>query len=176
MSNSLRPHGQNTGMSSLSLLQGIFPTQGSNPGFPHCRQILYQLRHKGSPRILEWGAYPFSSRPSLTRNQTGDSLPTELSGEPWWPQELKQSWQRTKLECSHFQKAGGDGLVARSYPTLVTPWTVAHQAPLSMGFSGQEYLVLTNLRWTLAFSVQGCILSVFYMTSFWAALANQCLF
>ena len=33
---------------SLSLLQGIFPTQGSNPGIPQCRQILYQLRHKGS--------------------------------------------------------------------------------------------------------------------------------
>ena len=34
---------------SLSLLQGIFPTQGSNPRLPHCRQILYQLSHKGSP-------------------------------------------------------------------------------------------------------------------------------
>ena len=31
---------------SLSLLQGIFPTQGSNPGLPHCRQILYKLSHK----------------------------------------------------------------------------------------------------------------------------------
>ena len=39
---------------SLSLLQGIFPTQASNPGLPLCRQILYQLSHKGSPRILEW--------------------------------------------------------------------------------------------------------------------------
>ena len=38
--------GQNTGMGSLSLLQGIFPTQGSDPGLPHCRQILYQLSHK----------------------------------------------------------------------------------------------------------------------------------
>ena len=37
-----------------SLLQGIFPTQGLNPGLPHCRQILYQLSHKESPRILEW--------------------------------------------------------------------------------------------------------------------------
>ena len=36
-------------MGSLSLLQGIFPTQGLNPGLPHCRQILNQLRHKGSP-------------------------------------------------------------------------------------------------------------------------------
>ena len=52
--------GQNTGVGSLSFLQGIFPTQGLNPGLTHCRQILYQLSHKGSPRILEWVAYPFS--------------------------------------------------------------------------------------------------------------------
>ena len=39
--------GQNIGVSSLSLLQGIFPTQGSNPGFPPCRQILYQLSYQG---------------------------------------------------------------------------------------------------------------------------------
>ena len=58
VSDSLQPHGlyrpsnspgQNTGMGSLSLLQGIFPTQGWTPGLPHCRQILYQLSHKGSP-------------------------------------------------------------------------------------------------------------------------------
>ena len=46
-------------LGSYSLLQGIFPTQGSNPGLPHCRQILYQLSHKGSLRILEWVAIPF---------------------------------------------------------------------------------------------------------------------
>ena len=40
---------KNTGVDSPSLLQGIFPTQGLNPGLPHCRQILYQLSHKGSP-------------------------------------------------------------------------------------------------------------------------------
>ena len=40
--------GQNTGVGSLSLLQGIFPNQRSNPGLPHCRRILYQLNHKGS--------------------------------------------------------------------------------------------------------------------------------
>ena len=45
--------GQNTGVGSRFLLQGIFLTQGSNPGFLHCRQILYQISHKGSPRILE---------------------------------------------------------------------------------------------------------------------------
>ena len=56
-SNSLRPHGvyspwnspgKNTGVGSHSLLQGIFSTQGSNPGLPHCREILYQLSHQGS--------------------------------------------------------------------------------------------------------------------------------
>ena len=65
--------GQNTGVGSLSLFQGIFPTQGSNPGLPHCRWILYQLSHKGSTRILEWVAYPFSSRSYWPRNQTGVS-------------------------------------------------------------------------------------------------------
>ena len=57
VSNSLRPHGlyspwnspgQNTGVDSLSLLQGIFPTQESNLGLRHCRRILYQLSYQGS--------------------------------------------------------------------------------------------------------------------------------
>ena len=93
VSDSLRPHelyspwnspGQNTGVSSLSLLQGLFSTQGSNPGLPHCRWILYQLSYKGSPRRPEWVAYPLSSRSSQPRSRTGspalqeDSLPTEL--------------------------------------------------------------------------------------------------
>ena len=44
--------GQNTGMDSCSLLQGIFPTQGLNPSLPYCRQILYRLNHQGSPHFL----------------------------------------------------------------------------------------------------------------------------
>ena len=57
---SLRPHGlyspwnspgQNTGVDSLSLLQGSFPTQGLNPGLPHCRLILYQLSYEGSLQL-----------------------------------------------------------------------------------------------------------------------------
>ena len=59
VSNSLQLHGrlysrwnspgQNTGMGSLSLFQGILPTQGPNPGLLHCRQILYHLSQQGSP-------------------------------------------------------------------------------------------------------------------------------
>ena len=87
--NSLPPHrpyspwnspGQNTGVGSCSLLQGIFPTQGSNLGLPHCRWSLYQLSHKGSLRILEWVAYPFSSRSSRPRNRTEKRLFQWFSG------------------------------------------------------------------------------------------------
>ena len=62
--------GQNTGVGNRSLLQGIFPAQGSNPGLLHCWRILYQLSHQGSPRILEWVACPFSRGSSWPRNQT----------------------------------------------------------------------------------------------------------
>ena len=82
MSDSFRPparllcarnsSGQNTEVRfSMDLPNpGIFPTQGSNLGLPHCRQVLYHLSHQGSPRILEWAAYPFSMGSSWPRNQT----------------------------------------------------------------------------------------------------------
>ena len=59
----LRPHGldppsQNTGVGRHSLLQQIFPTQGSNPSLSHCRRILYQLNHQGSPDEREVGSIP----------------------------------------------------------------------------------------------------------------------
>ena len=99
MSDSLRPHGlcspwnslgQNTGMGSLSLFQEIFPIQGWNPGLPHCGKILYQLSHKGSPRILDWSGQPSPSPGSLpvpgiepwSPAFQADSLPTELSDVP----------------------------------------------------------------------------------------------
>ena len=62
--------GKNIGVGCHAFLQEIFPTQGSNPGLPHCRWILYQLSHQGSPRILEWVAYPFSRGSSRPRNRT----------------------------------------------------------------------------------------------------------
>ena len=91
--------GQNTGVSSLSLLQGIFPTQGSNPGLLHCRQILYQLSHKGSPRILEWVTYPFSRGSSWPRNRT--RVPCIAGGffTNWAIREAK--WEASNSIISH---------------------------------------------------------------------------
>ena len=65
--------GKNTGVGYHTFFQGIFPTQGSNPSLPHCRQILYHLSHQRSPRILEWVACLFSRVSSPPRNQTGVS-------------------------------------------------------------------------------------------------------
>ena len=58
--------GQNTGVGSLALLQGIVLSQGSNPGLPHCRWILYQLSHKGSPTFLDHCAKMIGSIGGLT--------------------------------------------------------------------------------------------------------------
>ena len=84
VSDSLQPHGleparllcpwnspgKNTGVGSHSLLQGIFPTQGLNPGLLHCRHILYHLSHQGSPRVCL-----ATSKPSL-----------------WWDGRVSRVW------------------------------------------------------------------------------------
>ena len=82
---------QNTRVGSCSLLQWIFPTQGSNPGLSHCRQIIYQLNHQRSPRILEWVAYPFSSGSSWPRNQTGVSCTAGRSFTSWATREADKA-------------------------------------------------------------------------------------
>ena len=90
--------GQNTGVGSLSLLHGIFSTQGSNPGLPHYRWILYKLSHKGGPRILEWVAYPFSNGSSWPRNRAEVSC---IAGE------FFTNWAMREAEG----------------PSLIGPWT-----------------------------------------------------
>ena len=107
---SLQPHGlyspwnspgQNTGVASLSLFQGIFPTQGSNPGPLYCRQILYQLTHKGSRRILKWVGYPFSSGSSWPRNQTRVSCIAGGFFTNWAMREAQTSkWMLTNIDKS----------------------------------------------------------------------------
>ena len=105
LSDCLQPHGlynpwnspgQNTGGGSLSLPQGIFPTQGLNPGLLHCRWILYQLSHKGSPRILEWVAGPFSRGSSQPRDRTQVS---RIAGRVFtsWATGKYQDSTRTKI-------------------------------------------------------------------------------
>ena len=101
--------GQNTGVGSLFFLQGIFPTQGSNPGHSLCRWILYLLRLKGITRILEWIAYPFSSGSSWSRNQTRVSCTAGGFLTNWdirqWPRHCfilfkkKSYWSMVDSQC-----------------------------------------------------------------------------
>ena len=107
MSNSLQPHGlsspwnspgQNTRVGSLSLLQGIFPTQGSNQGLPHCRQILYQLSYQGSPN-------PFFTTKICMYTGEGNGNPLQYSclenpmdGGAWWAAVFGVAQSRTRLK------------------------------------------------------------------------------
>ena len=137
MSNSVWPHGlyspgnspgQNTGVSSLSLLQGIFPTQGSNSGLLHCRWILYLLTHKGSPRILEWVANPFSSGSSRPRNRTGVSCIAGRFLTNWAIREaleLNEPWgaQKTRSFTDRLNASGirSHGAWMQSLPEFLLP-------------------------------------------------------
>ena len=89
---------QNSGVGNLSLLQGICPTQGTNPGLLHCRQFLYQLSHKGSPRILQWVAYPFSSGYAQPRNQPRVSSIACRFFSNWAIREALGMWINTPLK------------------------------------------------------------------------------
>ena len=136
MSNSLQPHGlqsvrllyprdypgKNTRVGCHALLQGIFSTQGPNPGLLHCRQILYQLNHQRSPTILEWLAYPFSREPSQPRNWIRVSCITARFFTSW----------ATREACCFIQFSS----VTQSCPTLWYPMfysvpglPVPHQLP-----------------------------------------------
>ena len=84
--------GKNTGVGCHFLLQGIFPTQESNPGLPHCRQILYSVSHQGIPRTLEWVAYPFSRGSSHPRDQTQVSHIAGRFFTVWATEESQEHW------------------------------------------------------------------------------------
>ena len=103
-------------------LQGIIPTQGSNPSLPHCRQILYHLSHQGNLRILEWEAYPFSRGFSWPRNQTGVSCIAGGFFTVWVNREACDYWSEQSIPPpGDFPdpgiKPGSPALQADSLPT-----------------------------------------------------------
>ena len=89
--------GKNTGVGCHAHLRGIFLTQGLNPCLLPCRQILYCLSHQGSPRILDWVAYPFSRGSSWPRNCTAVSCITGRFFTSWATRE-KWAYNLYKIE------------------------------------------------------------------------------
>ena len=116
--------GQNTGVGSFSFLSWgwIFPTQGSNSSLSHCRQILYQLSHKGIPRTLEWVDYPFTRGSSLPRKWTGISY---IAGRFFTNWAIREAHIKSSVQFSSVQTLSHVWL-------FVTPWTAACQAFLSI--------------------------------------------
>ena len=84
--------GKNTGVGCHALLQGIFPTQGSNPGLLHCRWILYPLSHHRHPRIPERVSYSIFSGSSWPRNWAGVSCIAGGFFTSWATREAPFAW------------------------------------------------------------------------------------
>ena len=116
VSDSWRPHGLYSvhGILQARILEwaafpfsrGFFPTQRSNPGLPHCKQIPSQLSYKGSPRILEWVAYPFSSGSSRPRNRTDVSC---IAGGFFinWNKEAQYQYQGSPIKIGNLRQKTG---------------------------------------------------------------------
>ena len=105
--------------SGHSLLQGIFPPQGSNPGLLHCRRVLYQLSHKGSPKILEWVAYLFSSGSSWPRNWTRVSCIVDVFFTSW---AIRKAQTTIKLNLSQQCKSDSISANHSNWYIKLTKW------------------------------------------------------
>ena len=157
MSDSLQPHrlyspwnspGQNTAVGSLSLLRGIFPTQGSNPGLPHYRQILYQLSHKGSPLALDkhiklftkWAHFLFPDKESACNAGDPGLIPAsgrspgEGIGYP-----LQYSWASLVAQ------------LVKNSPAMWEIWVLClgWEDPLEKGKATHSSILAWRIPWTL---------------------------
>ena len=162
MSDSLQPQGlyspwnspgQNTGVGSLSLLQGFFPTQESNWGLLHCRWILYQLSHKGSARILEWVPNPFSRGSSQPRDQTQSLL--HLLSWQVGSLSLVPPGKPTVGPCRLFSiySEGRASLVAqlvKNPPAMQETWVLSlgWEDPLEEGKATHSSILAWRIPWT----------------------------
>ena len=115
---------QESGVGCHFLLQGIFSTQGSNPGLLYCRLILYSLNHQGSPisMVISYSLAKFYCRDL-------DIIRQKLVLNWVYCVKVMKNWRYMKEKVKSLSRV----------PLIAIPWTVAHQAPPPMGFSKQEY-------------------------------------
>ena len=129
--------GKNIGVGCHARLQGIFPTQESNPGLLSCRQILYSLSHQGSPYVINAAVASAESLQScLTLCDPIDSSPPG-SPVPGILQARTLEWVAISFSSVWKWKVKVKSL--SRVRLFSSPWTAAYQAPPSMGFSRQEY-------------------------------------
>ena len=103
------------------LLPGIFLTQGSNPGLLHCRQILYQLSHQGSPGILVWVAYPFSRGSSRPRDLTHVSTCPALASGFFTTSAIWEATYISPINCGSLENLTNIGRAQKIMKGIVYP-------------------------------------------------------
>ena len=174
MSNSLWPYeldsprnspGQNTGVDSFSLLQGIFPTQGSNPVLPHCRQILYQLSHKGSPHGQQVNEEMFNSNnhqgnENQNCNEMSESsvritsIKEETNYKCWWAYREKAMCLICILLIVHHYQDIRASLLAqlvKNVPAMweTWVWSLGWEDPLEKGTAPHSSILAWRIPWTV---------------------------
>ena len=109
---------------------GIFPTQGSNPGPLHCRRTLCHLSHRGSPRIFEWVAYPFSRGYSQPRSWT---MVSSTAGQIFtsWTTREDQNKQQKSLILKEAAKEEGHRTKQKTGKVLVGTWWWGSQGEIA---------------------------------------------
>ena len=125
---------------AISFSMGIFPTQGLNPGLPHCRRILYRLNHQGSPRILEWVAYPSSRGSSPPRNWTGVSCIAGVFFTSWATR--KPEFYPKEGQNAEKQIFTSVGQIS-SLPTMCLPGQLERDFSLSSDMTGVLRIYVT---------------------------------
>ena len=141
-------------MSSHSFLQEIFPTHESNQGLLHCRWILYQLIYQGSPRILEWVAYPFSRGSSWPRNLSRVSC---IAGGFFtsWSTRKAHFWQWFLSKISSFTYLAVPGLSCGIWTLSCGTWNLVQwpgieSRPPALGAQSLNHWTITYKLWSLA--------------------------
>ena len=130
-------------------VQGIFPTQGLNPGLPHCRWIPHHLSHQGSLRTLEWVTYPSSSRSSRPSIEPWspalqvDSLPPELPGKPF----CVTSWAEDNFSIGRSSYSGDSGIPPTSQVPNWSCRALGHGQAEKIAKTGSLYKLLYKILW-----------------------------
>ena len=122
---------QNTGVGSLSLLQGIFPSQGSNQDLLHCRQILYQLSYESAiciqrMRWLDGWHHWLNGRESEWTPGVGDRQGGLACCDSWGGKESNMTERLNWIELIHIFPPSWTSLPLHPYPTHL-----GHHRPLS---------------------------------------------
>ena len=166
----LQPHGlyspwnspcQNTGVGSLSLLQGIFQTQGPNPDLPHCRCIVYQLGHQFSSVHLLQRVWLFAN-PWTAARQASLSITNSRSS-------LRLTSIELVMPSSHLILCRPFSSCPQSLPASVfsNEWTLCMRWPKYWSFSfiiipskGHPGLISFRMDWLDRLAVQGTLKSL----------------